>query len=353
MDPKTFTRTIKSRARELGFALQGACPAVSPHGIVALQRWLAAGYAGEMSYLGDRLDAYRHPAAVLDGARSLLVLGMPYYVRQPQPAGPGEGRVSCYAWGERDYHDVIHERLRQLRSLAQQLAPNAAVRGVVDTAPILEREFAVLAGLGWVGKNTMLLSRHWGSWFFLAVLLLDCELEYDAPFTSDYCGTCRACLDACPTQAFVEPYVLDATRCISYLTIELRAAVPSELRAGQGEWLFGCDICQEVCPWNRKVAAGASCFEPQDALNPMSLDQLFELDDEAFRRLFHHTPLWRARRRGLLRSAAIVMGNQARPNRSPRCHAAFTIQNHWSEGLRPGRWDKSLRKPRTPPCGTA
>ncbi len=200
---------------------------------------------------------------------------------------------------------------------ARERVPTVAVRGVVDTAPLLEREFAQLAGLGWVGKNTLLLNRRHGSWFFLAALLLDCELAYDAAFAADHCGTCTACLDACPTQAFPRPYVLDATRCISYLTIERRGAIPLELRAGLGEWLFGCDICQDVCPWNRKAAAGEADFEPQPTLNPASLSDLFELSDEAFRRRFRHTPLWRARRRGLLRNAAIALGNQALATSQP------------------------------------
>ena len=317
MDAVTLTRELKARAAELGFAMAGACRAVSPRGVEPLARWLAAGYAGDMTYLADRLDAYRHPAAVLDGARSLLMLGMSYRTGEPELARAGEGRVSRYAWGRTDYHDVIHTRLRQLCMFAQERVPTVAVRGVVDTAPLLEREFAQLAGLGWVGKNTLLLNRRHGSWFFLATLLLDCELAYDAAFAADHCGTCTACLDACPTQAFPRPYVLDATRCISYLTIERRGAIPLELRAGLGEWLFGCDVCQDVCPWNRKAAAGEADFEPQPTLNPASLSDLFELSDEAFRRRFRHTPLWRARRRGLLRNAAIALGNQALATSQP------------------------------------
>jgi epoxyqueuosine reductase len=184
------------------------------------------------------------------------------------------------------------------------------VRGVVDTAPLLEREFGQLAGLGWVGKNTMLLDRRFGSWFFLAAVLLDCELDYDAPAEVDHCGTCTACLDACPTGAFPRPYVLDATRCISYLTIELRSAIEPGLRPALGAWLFGCDMCQDVCPWNRKAASDLATFVPRPDLDPVSLAPLFFLDDDAFRERFRRTPLWRARRRGLLRNAAIVLGNR-------------------------------------------
>jgi len=313
MTPSELTRSLKHAATELGFALSGACPAVEPRGQHPLVRWLSSGYAGEMHYFGERLAAYEHPGRVMDGVRSLLMLGMPYRVGASRSAGAGEGRVSCYAWSAADYHDVIHRQLRRLGQRARQLSPGALARGVVDTAPLLEREFAQLAGLGWVGKNTMLLNREFGSWFFLAALLLDCELDYDAPFTSDHCGTCTACLDACPTQAFPQPYVLDATRCISYLTIELRGAVPIDRRAAIGPWLFGCDVCQEVCPWTRKAADGLASFAPRDDLNPVHLAGLFELDDDAFRRRFRHTALWRARRRGLLRNAALALGNRPAP----------------------------------------
>jgi epoxyqueuosine reductase len=174
----------------------------------------------------------------------------------------------------------------------------------------MERELAQAAGLGWIGKNTLLLNRAAGSWFFLAALLTDVELAYDAPHETDHCGTCRACLDACPTGAFPQPYVLDASRCISYLTIELRDAVPIELRPGIGDWVFGCDVCQEVCPWNSHAPTSTeAAFAPRPDTNPIDLIALFDLDDAAFRARFRHTPLWRPRRRGLLRNAAIVLGN--------------------------------------------
>ena len=239
------------------------------------------------------------------------MLGLPYETEQPRPPRAGEGRISRYAFGSGDYHDVIHDKLRQLIAALRELAPTAAARGVVDTAPLLEREFAQLAGLGWVGKHTLLINKPAGSYFFLAALLTDQELVPDEPFAADHCGTCRACLDACPTAAFPQPYVLDATRCISYLTIELRGPIPAELRGGMGEWLFGCDVCQEVCPWNqRPEPAGEPAFQPAAGSNPVDLIGLLALDDEGFRRRFRQTPLWRAKRRGILRNAAIVLGNQ-------------------------------------------
>jgi epoxyqueuosine reductase len=183
---------------------------------------------------------------------------------------------------------------------------------VVDTAPLLEREFAQLAGIGWIGKNTLLLNQAAGSYFFLAALLTDLELAVDQPYGADHCGTCTACLDACPTQAFPAPYQLDASRCVSYLTIELRSEVPTELRSGIGEWIFGCDICQEVCPWNRRAPVSLeSAFQPCGDLNPIELGPLFFLSEEQFRVRFRKSPLWRPKRRGLLRNAAIALGNQA------------------------------------------
>jgi len=313
MSPASLTGALKEESYRLGFDLAGACPAVAPSGIDRLRRWLADGFAGQMHYLADRAEAYSHPRYVLDAARSLVVLATNYRTAEPVLPAAGQGRVSRYAWGH-DYHDLIHERLRHLADFHRRLVPEATVRGVVDTAPLLEREFAQLAGLGWIGKNTLLLNQHLGSWLFLAVLLTSADLEYDEPFASNHCGTCRACLDACPTGALVEAYRLDARKCTSYLTIELRGPVPEELRLLTGEWLFGCDACQEVCPWNRRgPVADDEALAPAADMNPVDLPGLFSLDDEAFRRRFRHTPLWRPRRRGLLRNAAIALGNRPSP----------------------------------------
>jgi epoxyqueuosine reductase len=310
MDRAALTTRLKQEARRLGFDLAGACPAVSPRGIDRLHEWLAVGYAGEMGYLTDRAAAYDHPRHVLDGVRSLLVLAMNYRTSDPAPVAAGQGRISRYAWG-RDYHDIIHDRLKALAAGLRDLVPTARVRGVVDTAPLLEREFAELSGLGWIGKNTLVLNRSLGSWFFLAVLLTDVELDYDEPNATDYCGTCTACLDACPTQAFVAPYVLDARRCISYLTIELRSPIPTELRAGVGDWVFGCDVCQDVCPWNHRAPhSELADLAPVVGTNPLDLIAILDLSEAECRELFRHTPMWRAKRRGLLRNAAVVLGNQ-------------------------------------------
>jgi epoxyqueuosine reductase len=318
MDPAQLTHELKQRAFDLGFSLCGVCPAVSPPGTARLDDWLAAGYAGQMRYLADRREAYSHPGRVLDGVRSIVMLAMNYRTAEPAAARASQGRVSRYAWGAADYHDLIHYRLSTLAEFLHARAPAARVRGVVDTAPLLEREFAQLAGLGWIGKNTLLLNREQGSWFFLAALLTDIELACDAAHETDHCGTCRACLDACPTGAFPQPYVLNASRCISYLTIELREAIPEALRPGVGDWLFGCDVCQEVCPWNsRAPQSREAAFAPREDSNPIDLIELFDLDGAAFRERFRHTPLWRPKRRGILRNAAIVLGNRPSPQAIP------------------------------------
>jgi epoxyqueuosine reductase len=314
MTPMQLAQSIKSAARDAGFDWCGICPAVAPPGLDRFHRWLESGYQGEMRYLEDRQQAYSHPRHVMEGARSLVVLAVHYEPAECVTNPTGFGKVARFAIGRRDYHDVIHEQLKNLKAFVQDLKPNARVRGVVDTAPLLEREFAVLSGLGWQGKNTLILNPKAGSWFFLAVLLVDFDLPADPPRTTDHCGTCRACLDACPTSAFVQPNVLDASRCISYLTIELRQPVPVELRPLMGDWVFGCDVCQEVCPWNRMAPATAIAdFQPVTSLHPLDLCELFELSDRQFRERFRRTPLWRPRRRGLLRNAAIVLGNQRDP----------------------------------------
>ena len=298
---------LKEQARALGFDLVGVAPAGPADGFDRLRDWLARGFAGEMHYMHRHAEARRHPDAVLQEVRSVVMLGMNYYPgAEEAPNEPGRGRVARYARGA-DYHDVLRGRLNQLLEWLQREAPGCLGRGVVDTAPLLERDFARRAGLGWVGKNTMLLNKRLGSYFFLAALLVDVELRPDAPFEATHCGTCTACLDACPTAAFVAPGVLDSRRCISYLTIELKGDVPPDLRGGVGDWLFGCDVCQEVCPWNRKAPAATLPRRPE--LESLDAIELLGMSEEEFRRRFRGTALTRAKRRGLLRNAALVLGN--------------------------------------------
>ncbi len=315
---------IKRRAREVGFDLVGIAPAVTPGGFADFQAWLRHCYDGEMQYLSGREAAYEHPAHVLPRVKSVVMLGLNYRSAEPSPTA---GRVSRYAWGDADYHDVIRDKLKQLSERVHELLPGCRTRGVVDTAPLLERDFAQLAGLGWIAKNTMLINKSIGSWTFLAALLVDRELAYDAPQETDHCGSCTRCLEACPTDAFPQPFVLDASKCISYLTIELRSPIPGELREGMGDWLFGCDICQEVCPWNRKAPVSAEpAFQPRQDLHPADALGLLRLDEEEFRAKFGHTPLARPGRPGVLRNAAIVLGNSGDRRAIPALVAALNDQ---------------------------
>jgi epoxyqueuosine reductase len=272
-----------------------------------------------MTYLHRHADARRHPAAVLADVRSVVMLAMNYMPPVPDPpAGPaGTGRVARYARGV-DYHELLWRRLDELLAWIEQQRPDCRGRGVVDTAPLLERDFARRAGLGWFGKNTMLLHKHLGSYFFLAALLLDVALTPDPPHAAQHCGSCTACLDACPTDAFVGPGQLDARRCISYLTIELRGPIEHELRPLLGDWVFGCDVCQEVCPWNRKAPpAPATAFHEHYPHGTVDLIELLQLSEEQFRARFRHSPFWRPRRSGMLRNAALVLGNRGEASAVP------------------------------------
>lgn len=319
-----LSASIKAEAVRLGFDLAGIAPAVTPAGISDFAQWLAAGYAGTMEYLPRREAAYKHPQSVLDGVRSVIMLGLNYRTEEPAIPAPGHALVSRYAWGTVDYHNLIRDRLLELTGFVETQQPGCQTRAVVDTAPLLERDFARLAGLGWFGKNTLLLNKRMGSWFFLAALLVDFELDYDDSHVAAHCGTCTRCLDACPTDAFVAPYVLDARKCISYLTIEHRGPIPLELREPTGQWVFGCDVCQDVCPWNRKAPlTDEPAFVPRADLNPLDAMELLLLDEQAFRNRFRHTPLARPKRAGLLRNAAIALGNARDPRSLPALAAAL------------------------------
>lgn len=306
---------IKEQAHALGFELAGIAPAAPADGFARLHDWLARGFAGTMDYMGRHEEARRHPTSVLPLVRSVVMVAMNYLPLSSAPTASARparlnGRIARYARGA-DYHDVLRGKLNQLLAWLQREVPGTEGRGVVDTAPLLERDFARRAGLGWFGKNTMLIHKKLGSYFFLGALLLDLELQADAPFAANHCGSCRACLDACPTKAFPAPGVLDARLCISYLTIELRGPIPAELREPMGDWIFGCDICQEVCPWNRKAPAGQeAALQPRPDLEALDLVEILGLSEVDFRRRFKDTALYRSKRRGLLRNAAIALGNQ-------------------------------------------
>jgi epoxyqueuosine reductase len=323
---------IKDKARDLGFELAGIAAAGPADSFEQMREWLDRGYAGEMLYMHRHADARREPDSILPNVQSVVMVGMNYHVRghtkmdcDNENSSPSlTGRISCYAWGQ-DYHDVLRNRLDRLLEWIQQESPGCRGRSVVDTAPLLERDFARRAGLGWFGKNTMLLNKRLGSYFFLGAILLDLRLQPDAAHETSHCGTCTACLEACPTGAFVEPGVMDARRCISYLTIELRGTIPHELRQPMGDWVFGCDICQEVCPWNRKAPeTGEPAFQPRGDLEPMDLIELLGLSEAEFRQRFRGTAITRTKRRGMLRNAAIALGNSSDPNALPALRAALT-----------------------------
>ena len=300
-----LTAAVRERALALGFDRVAIGPAAPPEHAAAFERWLAAGYAGTMAYLARGRDARLDPRVLLPGARSVVAVALSY-----QPAEEAESwtPIARYARG-RDYHDVMRPRLQAIgRALAEMTGGRAECRACVDTSAVLERDLAARAGLGWIGKNTNLLDQALGSFFFIGIVLTTAELLPDGP-VPDRCGTCTACLDACPTGAFVAPYVLDARRCLSYLTIEHRGPVDPTLRPAVAEWAFGCDDCQTVCPWNRKSPpASEPAFRPARPLE--ALPALLALDDEGFRARFKGSAIRRAKRSGLLRNAALVLGNR-------------------------------------------
>jgi epoxyqueuosine reductase len=342
----TLKDAIKEQARRLGFLLAGVTTPEPPLHLSTFKRWLDAGHHGEMSYLADeRSRSCRgDPRLILSECKSILVLAAPYADRKSAEAseetGP-TGRVAAYAWGD-DYHNVFPAKLQQLVAfIEEQVGHPVPNRYYTDTGPILERDLAQRAGLGWIGKNTCLINPKHGSYFLLAEILLGIELEPDTPLTTDHCGTCTRCIQACPTGCILPDRTLDARRCISYLTIELKDDIPEELRPLLGDWIFGCDICQMVCPWNRFASqdSDVSFFPRPDTPTPNLIREL-ELTPEAFNRKFKNSPVKRAKRRGYLRNVAVVAGNsqdertipvlenaQNDPEELVRKHAAWALKN--------------------------
>lgn len=301
---------IKRRAAALGFAATGVARLdPNPHA-AELDRWLADGHAGTMTYLHRQAEKRKDPRRIIRGARSAVVTLTNYYhgSTDPGPAARGPGKVAQYAWSA-DYHDVLGERLEQLATAIRKLVPGATTRCYIDAGPVPERELAQLAGLGWIGKNMMLIHPEIGSFTFIGVILTDADLEPDLPFDADRCGTCRRCLDACPTQAFAGPRDLDARACISYLTIEHRGEFTATQRDQVGDWLFGCDVCQDVCPWN--VSFARATHDPELAPRPEvarpDLYALVHMDESDFERGFTGTPFTRPGHRGMRRNAAAVL----------------------------------------------
>ena len=330
MNPITqITALVKQAAHQAGFELTGIAPTRDFPELNYFSDWIEAGYAGEMKYMQSRNEAGQFKRASLHStapwARSVIVCGINYNTAHPystQLNDSDRGWISRYAWSREDYHEAVMRRLRVVETCLQNYIsdrgrdarttatePPLQTRCYVDTGPLVERVYAKYAGVGWIGKNTCILNQKLGSWLFLGVILTSLELAPDLP-APDRCGTCTRCLDACPTNAFIAPYQLDSNKCISYLTIEKRGPIPEEMREGIGRHVFGCDICQDVCPWNRKApATGAAEFQPREGLVNPALDWLAEMTAEEFREKFRGSPIRRTKRTGLRRNAAIAMGN--------------------------------------------
>jgi epoxyqueuosine reductase len=317
-----ITSVAKQAARDAGFELAGVAPVHEFGELNGFREWIDAGRAGEMKYLEARDESgslqRQSLHSTLPWVRSVIVCAINYNTAQPystQVPDPQRGWISRYAWGKKDYHDSVMTRLKIVESKLRDeifCRPDGSTlqtRCYVDTGPIVERVYAKYAGIGWVGKNTCILNQKLGSWLFLGVILTSVALESDFP-SPDRCGTCSRCIDACPTQALIAPYQLDSNRCISYLTIEKRGAIPEDIREGIGRHVFGCDICQDVCPWNRKApATGAAEFQAREGLVNPALEWLANMTPEEFREKFRGSAVRRAKRNGLRRNAAIAMGN--------------------------------------------
>ena len=297
---------IKQEALRLGFTGFGVAKAVVlDDDAKRLEQWLNNGYHAGMEYMARHFDLRIDPSRLVPGARSVITLTMNYYPAEYQQ--PGVPKIARYAYGT-DYHYVIREKLNLLLGHIKQHIGDIDGRGFVDSAPVLERSWAARSGIGWVGKNGNLLTKHSGSFFFIATLITDLELPADAPFATDHCGTCTHCIDACPTEAILSPTIIDANKCISYLTIELKdALIPGEFQNKTEGWMFGCDVCQEVCPWNRFSKPHTEPhFSPIPEILNLSKKQWEELSEDAFNRIFKNSPLKRSKWKGIQRNLKII-----------------------------------------------
>src|SRR6266446_1662672 len=324
-----ITNLVRQSARAAGFDLVGVAPVDDFGELDRFREWVAAGRAAEMTYMEARDEAGNLKRAslrsTLPWVRSVIVCAINYNTAQPYSTevnDPQHGWIARYAWGQQDYHEAVLNRLRAVESRLRASAGSSELqtRCYVDTGPLVERVYAKYAGIGWIGKNTCILNQKMGSWLFLGVILTSLELEPDLP-APDRCGSCTRCIDACPTDALVAPYQLDSNRCISYLTIEKRGAIPEDIREGIGRHVFGCDICQDVCPWNRKApVTNAPEFQAREGLVNPALDWLAEMTAEEFREKFRGSPVRRTKYSGLRRNAAIAIGNSSDARYLPLLH---------------------------------
>lgn len=311
MEPVSLKQAVRQQAEQLGFDACHFAPAVRPPHADAFLNWLQQGKAGEMAWLAKNAERRTDPQLVLPGARTVVMVAKSY--GQPPPAGPPQAvedanphQIAQYALGD-DYHEVLTPRIRALEDILA--AHGGKQRSYIDTGPVLERDFAALSGLGWQGKSTMLISQRLGAFFFLGALLTTLEIPPDPP-VADRCGRCTRCIDVCPTAAITAPYTLDARRCVSYLTIELKGSIPIELRPLMGNRIYGCDDCAAVCPWNRFAKASSEArFAARSFAHQWRLRDFLNLDDTAFRALFKGSPIKRIKRRGFLRNVCVALGN--------------------------------------------
>ncbi|MFN0289850.1 tRNA epoxyqueuosine(34) reductase QueG [Pedobacter helvus] len=293
---------IKQEAMRLGFMSCGIAKAdFLEEEAPRLENWLKANHHGEMGYMENHFDKRLDPRILVDGAKSIVSLTLNYYTDEKQ-TDTSAPKISKYAYGT-DYHSVIKDKLQELMAFIRDHIGEVDGRCFVDSAPVMDKAWAQKAGLGWRGKNSNLISKQVGSFFFLAELIIDLELEYDSPFPTDHCGSCTRCIDACPTDAIVAPYTVDGSRCISYLTIELKNEIPTEFKGKMDNWMFGCDICQDVCPWNRFATPHQEeNFIPKEDLLGLSKNELIDMTDEVFKRVFKNSPVKRTKYSGLKRN---------------------------------------------------
>lgn len=300
MNSTPLTQLIKQKARDYGFSEVGVSRSrFLEEEASRLDNWLRSGRHGKMSYLESHFDIRLDPSKLVDGAKSVISLTYNYF---PEEELEGQYKISKYAYG-RDYHKVIKKKLKKMVSEIRNEVGNFSVRAFVDSAPVMERQWAKESGLGWLGKNTLLINKHKGSFFFLAEIICDLVLDYDTVSSYDHCGSCTACIDACPTDAFVAPYELDASKCISYYTIELKENIPEEVKGKFNDWVFGCDVCQDVCPWNKRSTPHKEPdFKPVESLKELSKNDFEEVTLDAFEKTFFSSPIKRTQYEGFVRN---------------------------------------------------
>ncbi len=302
----SLTQQIKSKAIELGFSKVGIAKAeILQEEAVHLQEWLERKYHASMQWMEKNFEKRINPQEIIPNAQSIISVAVNYYTPfQHQPKND-EGKISRYAWGD-DYHISVTSRLEKLFEYIKEIAPNSDGKYYVDTGPMMDKVWAARAGIGWQGKHSNLITKEYGSWVFLGEIITTLELEYDAPM-EDFCGTCTACIDACPTNAITQPYVVNSNKCISYLTIEHRGEIDETLHDKFEQWIYGCDICQDVCPWNRfqKETEHTEFFPREENINP-SLNEIIELTQEEFSERFKKSPIKRTKKEGMVRNAKIV-----------------------------------------------